>query len=322
MPSTSFTNVTNGIANDSIVNAPPSRPTRSANSVSSGVISTAAMTRVRHEEAHRVEAHRRQRVDLLVDAHRADLGGERGAGAAGEQDRGHQRPSSRSIARPIRSATKISAPNASSAPPTGTRGSRRAGTRSARRSAAHRRRPARRSANVAPADRRRMANRRSRAPRSPRPGTRSASRMSRSTPLGVAPDLLDRGPARRLRIEIVIEQLRIELPQQRGERGLQVGDLDRRGPRLAQQVDEAARCRRRRNSRRPRHRRRRVARPRRAARLQRVAPDVGNGVGVEPPGQRQHAAPIGNVSDSRAPRASIAARYGLTSSRLLPDTRT
>ena len=38
-----------------------------------------------------IEPHRRQRVDLLVDPHRADLGGERGAGAPGEQDRGHQR---------------------------------------------------------------------------------------------------------------------------------------------------------------------------------------------------------------------------------------
>ena len=45
----------------------------------------------RDEEADRVESHRRQRVDLLVDAHRADLRGERSPRSPGEQDRRHQR---------------------------------------------------------------------------------------------------------------------------------------------------------------------------------------------------------------------------------------
>ena len=44
------------------------------------------------EEAQRPEAHRAQGVDLLRDLHRAELGGERGAGAAADDDRRHQRP--------------------------------------------------------------------------------------------------------------------------------------------------------------------------------------------------------------------------------------
>ena len=39
-------------------------------------------------------------------------------------------------------------------------------------------------------------------------------------------DLLDRAAARRLRIEVVLEDPRVELLQQRGERRLEVGDLD------------------------------------------------------------------------------------------------
>ena len=111
MLSTSWRNVTNGIENDCIVSAPPSRPIRSANSVSSGVISSAAMIRGVTRKRTGIEPHRRQRVDFLVDLHRADLGGERGARSgrrAGSRSSGG--PSSRSIDRPIRSATKISAP--------------------------------------------------------------------------------------------------------------------------------------------------------------------------------------------------------------------
>ena len=43
-----------------------------------------------HQHLDRVEADRAQRVDLLVDLHRADLGGKGAAGAAGDDDRGHQ----------------------------------------------------------------------------------------------------------------------------------------------------------------------------------------------------------------------------------------
>src|SRR6266567_7419205 len=43
-----------------------------------------------HQEAHRIETHGRQRVELLVYFHGSDLRGERGARAPGEQDRRHQ----------------------------------------------------------------------------------------------------------------------------------------------------------------------------------------------------------------------------------------
>ena len=41
---------------------------------------------------NRVRAHRRQRVDLLGDAHRADLGRDRAADPAGQHRRGQHRP--------------------------------------------------------------------------------------------------------------------------------------------------------------------------------------------------------------------------------------
>ena len=43
------------------------------------------------QEPIRVDPHRRQRVDLGAHFHRAELGGDRRAGAAGQDDRGHQR---------------------------------------------------------------------------------------------------------------------------------------------------------------------------------------------------------------------------------------
>ncbi len=111
-----------------------------------------------------------------------------------------------------------------------------------------------------------------------------------------APDLLERGPARLLGIEVVVERMRIELPQQRVVRGLQVLDFDRRRVRLAQQVDEQ-----------------RDARAvaivdagrvdddrTRAGVLQRaqcVAPDGRNGVGDEAAGQREHPAAVGGFGD-------------------------
>ena len=69
------------------------------------------------------------------------------AGAAGEQDRRHQRPELAQHRQPDQVGDEdLGAELASSGSPTGTRGSRRAGTKSARRSAARRRRRARRSA--------------------------------------------------------------------------------------------------------------------------------------------------------------------------------
>ncbi len=53
-----------------------------------------------------------------------------------------------------------------------------------------------------------------------------------------APDLLDRRTARRLGVEVVLEDARVELLQQDLERGLQVRDLDLRVARMAQQIDE------------------------------------------------------------------------------------
>ena len=45
----------------------------------------------RDEVLHRVHRHRRQGVDLLGDAHRAELGGHAGAGARGDDDRREHR---------------------------------------------------------------------------------------------------------------------------------------------------------------------------------------------------------------------------------------
>ena len=46
----------------------------------------------RHDEVlDRVDAEHLQRVELLADLARAEVGGDRGAGHAGEHDRGHER---------------------------------------------------------------------------------------------------------------------------------------------------------------------------------------------------------------------------------------
>ena len=66
-------------------------PTTSASMVSSGRTSTSAMTRGKTRKWIGIEPERAQRVDLLRDLHRAELGGERRARAAGDDDRGHQR---------------------------------------------------------------------------------------------------------------------------------------------------------------------------------------------------------------------------------------
>ena len=46
----------------------------------------------REHAALRVDRHHVHRRELLAGLHQADLGGQRGAGAAGEQQRGHDRP--------------------------------------------------------------------------------------------------------------------------------------------------------------------------------------------------------------------------------------
>ena len=129
-----------------------------------------------HQELDRVEAHRRERVDLLVDAHRADLGREGGARAAGQQDRGHQRAqlaqhrqrrSGRRRRSPRRTASSAIADwNARIRP---SRNEISATIGSAFTPARSQTTP-----DVAPADRRRMPDRAERAPRSPGPGTRPA----------------------------------------------------------------------------------------------------------------------------------------------------
>ena len=119
--------------------------------------------------------------------------------------------------------------------------------------------------------------------------------------------------------------MRIELAQQRVVRGLQVRDFDGRRPRLPQEVDDERDART-------------VAvvdaggidddRPRAGAAHggERVAPDDRNGVGVEPSGQREHPASVGGFGNGErrgAHRRSGRPRaYGLTSSMLLPETRT
>ena len=45
-----------------------------------------------HEEAHRIDVHGAERADLVVHGHRAELGRDRGAGAAGEEEAHHHRP--------------------------------------------------------------------------------------------------------------------------------------------------------------------------------------------------------------------------------------
>ena len=248
--STSFRNVTIGIENDCIVSAPPTMPTRSENSVEQRRHQHRGDDPRRDQEAHRVEPHRRQRVDLLVDAHRADLGRERRAGAAGEQDRRHQRPE---LAQ-HRQADQV-------------------GDEDLGAEALHRHRRLEREDHAEQErdqrdDRQRVgADLLADAPdvlqrtlRGLRTASTSAAtvspmnstcvRMSRQTPYAARADLLDRRPSRRLRIEIVLEHRRIELLQQRLERGLEVRDLDRRLRADGAGDRRRARCRRRRSIRR------------------------------------------------------------------------
>ena len=178
-----------------IVTAPPSRPTSIREQRQQRRHQQRGDHARRHEEAHRVEAHRRERVDLLVDAHRADLGGERGARAPGEQDRRHQRAELAQHRRGRSGRRRRSRRRtASSAPPTGTRGSCRAGTRSARRSAARPRRRARRCARRRASARSRMPDARRRAPPVSSPTNATCSRSPPGRVRGRA-DLLDRRAA-------------------------------------------------------------------------------------------------------------------------------
>ena len=84
-------NVTNGIEKLCSVIAPPTQADEVGEQRQQRRHQQRGDDTRRDQEAHRIEAHRRQRVDFLVDRHRADLGGERRARAAGEQDRRHQR---------------------------------------------------------------------------------------------------------------------------------------------------------------------------------------------------------------------------------------
>ena len=62
--------------------------------------------------------------------------------------------------------------------------------------------------------------------------------MSRHSPAAARPISSTNALPRRLGIEIVLEHLRIEQPQQRVVGCTQVADLDRRRARLAEQIDE------------------------------------------------------------------------------------
>ena len=269
--STSCTNVTNGIANDCIVSAPPSMPTRSANSVEQRRHQQRGDDPRRDEEAHRIEAHRRQRVDLLVDAsscrsrRRTPRRSGRRAGSPSSAARARA-----ASTRPIRSATKISAPkrfigtadwNARIMPSrneiSATIGSASAPTRSQMRQTSSSARcadarPRSTSAAVSLADER-----------------RSASRDVAPDAGGGAADLLDRRAGAcgsdRGRASSACGS---NCCSSASNAGLQVArprPAPSRGWRS--EVDEAARCRRRRSSRRrPRRRRPACAALRRAAR--------------------------------------------------------
>ena len=132
--------------------------------------------------------------------------------------------------------------------------------------------------------------------------------MSRSTAVGVAADFLDRRPPRRLGVEVVLEDVRIELAQQRVVRGLQIRDLDRRRPRLAQQVDEQRDARavavvdaRRVDDDGPRR-----PLPHRVQRASRQTSGIVSA--IESAGQREHTAPVGRVGDCERRSVMAASR--------------
>ena len=213
--STSFRNVTIGIENDCIVSAPPIMPTRSENSVSSGVISTAAMmrgvTRKRTGLKPIVVRASTSWLTRIVPISAAKAAPERPASRIAVISG----PSSRSIDRPIRSATKISAPkrfigtadwNARIMPSrneiSATIGSASTPTCSQMRQTSFQR--TLRGWRAAIHERRgRLADE-----LDLRPDVAPEAE-------GGEPDLLDRRPARRLRIEVVLEDARVELLQQR-----------------------------------------------------------------------------------------------------------
>ena len=70
---------------------PASMPTKPAYRVSSGTISIRASMRGSTRKSTGEMPEGLEGVDLLVDLHGAELGGERRAGAAGDDDPGHQR---------------------------------------------------------------------------------------------------------------------------------------------------------------------------------------------------------------------------------------
>ena len=70
--------------------APPVRPMQSAITVSSGSAITSPMTRGTTSTSYGSTPVAFERIHFLVELHRADLGGERAARAAGDDDRGEQ----------------------------------------------------------------------------------------------------------------------------------------------------------------------------------------------------------------------------------------
>ncbi len=193
----------------------------------------------RHEEAHRVEAHRRQRVDFLVDAHRADFGGKRGARAAGQQDRRHQRPQFAQHRQPDQVRDEDLRAEALHRHGRLEREDHAEQERNQRDDRQRvRRRPVRRCA-------RRRAS-------APTTGLRTAcasadvvsptnvicARMSRQTMKAARPISSIAGPRGGSGSRSCSRTARIELLEQDFERGLQVRDLDLRLARMAQQVDE------------------------------------------------------------------------------------
>ena len=309
IPSTSCANVTNGIWNDSIVNAPPRSPTRLANSVSSGVISNAARTRVvtrkRTGSSPIVVSASISWLTRIVPISAANAAPERPASRIAVISA----PSSRSIDRPIRSATKISAPNFfigtadwnARITPIRNEISATIGNASAPHLLAD-------EPDVAPADRRRM----------PHGVGERGHRLAHERDLlahvaqhagGDEPHLLDRRAPLRLGIEIVHELRRVELAEQRVHGGPQVGDLHRRGMRLAQEVDEE-----------------RDARPVAVLdagavdehgpcagiiqRAHRFGPYLRDGVGVEAAGQREHAPAVGAIGNCQGRGSHGAAASG------------
>ena len=336
--SISFRNVTIGIENDCIVTAPPTIPTRSENSTSSGVISKAAMirgvTRKRTGLKPIVVSASTSWLTRIVPISAANAAPERPASRIAVISG----PSSRSIDRPIRSATKISAPkrfigtadwNARIMPSrneiSATIGSASAPTCSQIRQTSLQRtlrgwRAAKASAATVS------------------PMNSSCVRMSRQTPYAAKPTSSIAGRRGGSGSRSCASTVGIELLQQRGIRGVEVRDLDLALARLAQEIDEQrdAGAVAVFDARRVDHQRTARGVRRRAPR---GIPKLGQRRRVEAARQRERAPAIGGVVDRERRHASARPeqlralcerlrcavvepeRYS-TSSRAVPATRT